>query len=56
MRARTAAIVLEAGVREPIVFQANQALMQLSTAAVHFSVRLTADTMRFAGAANLTQG
>jgi enterochelin esterase family protein len=46
-------IVLEAGVREPIIFRANQALYaQLQHHSRRFSgVRLTADMMRFAGAA-----
>jgi enterochelin esterase family protein len=50
--ARGLRIVLEAGRNEPLIFRANQAIYaELHTHSNRLSgVRLTADTMRFAGA------
>jgi enterochelin esterase family protein len=49
--ARGLRIVLEAGRNEPLIFRANQAIYaELHTRSRLSGVRLTADTMRFAGA------
>jgi enterochelin esterase family protein len=48
--ARGLRIVLEAGRNEPLIFRANQAIYAELHAQQVTGVRLTADTMRFAGA------